>query len=140
MPTGIYKRTAEHRTICSKAGYAAAASINRKIKEAERHVFFVCIGCDELIETTFSRIRLYCTKQCMIEALHSDSYGVMHNRVRKIYGTPSECEHCGTIKSKKFEWANITGIMEVARQHWRRLCCRCHRRFDLGTKNKIEVT
>lgn len=140
MPTGVYQRTENHLTLCSRAGIASSQSKQRAEADYIRgRAWFICVGCGNVTESLLSRVRLYCDKRCMVNTLHSDSYGVIHKRVRTTYGTPLECENCGTTESKKFEWANITGILELARENWRRLCCQCHRRFDFGTKNKIEI-
>ena len=47
---------------------------------------------------------------------------------------------CGDTTSTKFEWANISGEYRIDRDDWARLCCRCHRRYDFGVKNRIELS
>jgi len=69
--------------------------------------------------------------------LINSTYGAIHRWVRRNFGTPSECENCGTLDSKKFEWANLDGKYRLDRSTWMRLCCQCHRRYDRGIKNKI---
>lgn len=85
----------------------------------------------------------FCSRECAYNAarLPDDQLGYsgIHNRVRERYGAPSECEHCGTTDSPKFEWANISGEYRLDREDWARLCCQCHRRYDFGTVNRIEL-
>lgn len=86
----------------------------------------------------------FCSQSCAYAAsrLPDDqlSYSVLHMRIRERYGTPSECENCGTTESKKFEWANLSGEYRIDRDDWARLCCQCHRRYDFGVKNRIELS
>lgn len=86
----------------------------------------------------------FCSQQCAYAASRVPddqlSYGVLHARIRERYGDPSECENCGTTESPKFEWANISGDYRLDRDDWARLCCRCHRRYDRGVKNRIELS
>ena len=90
-----------------------------------------------------SQVR-FCSRQCWYAAarLPDDklNYAVLHARIRERYGDPSKCENCGTTESKKFEWANVSGEYRLDRDDWARLCCRCHRRYDLGVKNRIELS
>ena len=64
------------------------------------------------------------------------SYCAIHNWVRRWYGTPKECSHCGTTKAKKFEWANKSGKYKRDINDYARLCTSCHR---LQHSGKIEV-
>lgn len=79
------------------------------------------------------------------------SYGTIHNRLRKMRGTPSRCDHCGTTGTAAiYQWAlDWDRVSEV--KHWPkrrrgrvemlpystkvedyiRLCLPCHRAFDL---------
>lgn len=90
-----------------------------------------------------SEIR-FCSKSCHYAAARlPDSelnYAVLHARIRERYGAASECENCGDTTSTKFEWANISGEYRIDREDWARLCCRCHRRYDFGVKNRIELS
>lgn len=85
----------------------------------------------------------YCSQRCHYAAARLPdnqlTYAALHNRIRESYGTPSQCENCGTSDSKKFEWANISGDYRLDRDDWARLCCQCHRRYDFGVKNRIEL-
>jgi len=101
-----------------------------------------CPTCNKKFQALESQGTVYCSKKCSYVALRianetDMSYGTVHARVREMFGTPDECEHCGTTDSPKFEWANISGEYKLERSDWARLCCKCHRRFDFGVKNKI---
>ena len=103
-----------------------------------------CGHCGTMISVLESQGTKYCSKACSNLGIRVPddevtNYMTIHSRVRERFGTPSECEHCGTTDSPKFEWANLTGKYLLDREDWMRLCCKCHRRYDLGTTNKIEV-
>lgn len=57
-------------------------------------------------------------------------YNALHDWVRRKKGTPLKCEKCGTEKSKKFEWANISGKYKRVLTDWVRLCGSCHKKMD----------
>ena len=57
-------------------------------------------------------------------------YTSKHDWIKRWYGRPNLCDHCGTEDAKKFEWANISGEYKRDRTDWYRLCTRCHRKFD----------
>lgn len=60
----------------------------------------------------------------------SVSYGALHARVRKMRGTPSECEWCGVLGPQtKYHWANLSGDYEDITDYVR-LCVRCHHQYD----------
>jgi hypothetical protein len=103
-----------------------------------------CGHCNKKISIFTNYKTKYCSRACSNQGLRLDdsklSYATLHNRVKECYGKPLKCENCGTTTSKKFEWANISrNYNTLDRSDWARLCCRCHRRYDVGTKNKIEV-
>lgn len=58
-------------------------------------------------------------------------YMPMHNWVRKEFGDPKKCEHCGLDDvSKKYDWANKSGNYLRDRDDWIRLCRKCHVKYD----------
>jgi len=67
-------------------------------------------------------------------------YKTLHNHVRRLYGRPSLCEMCGTTEAGRFEWANVTGVYEIGRENWRRMCSSCHNRFDFTEEHKRALT
>jgi len=57
-------------------------------------------------------------------------YKGAHIRVKKERGTPRFCEICKTTdKSKRYEWANLTGNYADVKDY-KRMCCPCHQEYD----------
>ena len=57
-------------------------------------------------------------------------YSALHMRIRIKRGNPSFCEVCKTTdKSKKYEWANLTGKYEDV-MDYKRMCVPCHSKYD----------
>lgn len=58
-------------------------------------------------------------------------YFGVHNWIYRKLGQPSICSDCGTTDpNKKYEWANISGKYLRDVFDYKRLCVRCHRKFD----------
>lgn len=57
-------------------------------------------------------------------------YVALHEWVRKQLGEPKVCTKCGSTTSKKYEWANKSGLYKRDILDWIRLCTSCHRVFD----------
>lgn len=57
-------------------------------------------------------------------------YHGLHIWVAKHLGKPNKCEDCGTTKAKRFEWANISKNYRRDLTDWKRLCTKCHVKFD----------
>ena len=57
-------------------------------------------------------------------------YDALHAWVKRHYGKPPKCEHCGTTK-KRICWANKTKQYLRERTDWLRLCYSCHKKYDL---------
>jgi len=66
-------------------------------------------------------------------------YGSKHDWVKKWFGTPSECENCGTTNSCKYDWANLSGNYLRERNDWKRLCRKCHHKLDNISKKRWET-
>lgn len=60
------------------------------------------------------------------------SYAAKHIWMKYHFGTPQECENCGTAEKRMYHWANISGEYKRNRDDWLRLCVPCHRYFDYG--------
>ncbi len=55
----------------------------------------------------------------------------LHKRISKELGKPKICWECGTTdKTKRYEWANISGEYKVDMNDFKRLCKKCHIHFD----------
>ena|SRR3990167_6976863 len=58
------------------------------------------------------------------------SYHGLHAWVARWKGKSSICEECGTTTASHYEWANISGKYKRDLSDWKRLCKKCHHRFD----------
>lgn len=59
-------------------------------------------------------------------------YAAKHIWMRNHYGTPQECEHCGTKEDRRYQWANVSGEYLRERTDWLRLCIPCHKKYDIA--------
>lgn len=57
-------------------------------------------------------------------------YEHSHKWMYDNFGKPNYCEDCKTTVSKVFDWANISGEYKLEREDWKRLCRKCHVKFD----------
>lgn len=59
-------------------------------------------------------------------------YSSLHSWVKRYLGTPETCEECGktNLKGKYINWANISGKYKRELDDWKRLCKKCHHKFD----------
>ena len=57
--------------------------------------------------------------------------GAIHKRIEKILGKPSFCEICKCTTKKMYEWSNKHHTYLLKLDDWQRLCCSCHRKYDL---------
>lgn len=62
-------------------------------------------------------------------------YTAKHVWVTKHLGRPHFCEECGSknLGHRQYHWANISGKYLRVFEDWRRLCVKCHKRFDKKT-------
>lgn len=60
----------------------------------------------------------------------------LHDWVIAKLGKPNRCDDCGTIKAKKFEWANVSQKYKRELTDWKRLCSKCHAKYDRPTRYK----
>lgn len=66
-------------------------------------------------------------------------YGSTHDWIKRYFGKPEFCEHCGIKDSKKYEWANISKEYKRDRTDWLRLCTSCHHKYDNSRKTMWEA-
>ena len=57
-------------------------------------------------------------------------YSGLHYWVSRWKGRPKKCEQCGTIKAKRYEWANIDHKYSRVLDDYIRMCTPCHRKYD----------
>ena len=58
------------------------------------------------------------------------NYISVHWWINVHWERPPACELCGEKQSKKYEWANISGLYKRERSDWLNLCTSCHHKFD----------
>ena len=58
------------------------------------------------------------------------SYSGIHKWITKHKGKPKICTFCGSMTSKKFEWANIDHKYSRNLKDYISLCTSCHRIHD----------
>lgn len=63
------------------------------------------------------------------------SYGGLHTWVKTWKGEPKICQVCGTVKAKKYEWANIDHKYRRVLEDFIRMCTKCHRKYDIEHNN-----
>lgn len=61
-------------------------------------------------------------------------YAALHDWVKYYLGTPSFCESCGSVSSKRYDWANKSFQYKRDLSDWIRLCRSCHIRKDKKDK------
>lgn len=57
-------------------------------------------------------------------------YSAKHYWIRKYYGNASTCSNDSTHKSRRFEWANISGKYLRDISDYKQLCKSCHSKMD----------
>lgn len=71
------------------------------------------------------------------------SYQAKHMWLYRHYGKASYCENDPSHKSKRFQWANLSGKYLRDRKDYKSLCCSCHKKMDLANgakrKNRNEI-
>ena len=66
------------------------------------------------------------------------SYQAKHIWIYKNLGQPHFCEDCGdkTLRHRQYHWASISGKYLRDLDDWRRLCAKCHKKFDKDKKHE----
>lgn len=64
-------------------------------------------------------------------------YSSIHVWVSRHFGTPSQCEKCGTGAAGRYEWHNLSGDYHRVRDDWQRLCVSCHRRITFSQEGYV---
>ena len=57
-------------------------------------------------------------------------YAAKHKWINRVGGNPKYCEHCKRTNKKRYDWANISGKYKREVSDWKRLCTRCHKKYD----------
>ena len=125
-----YIFTKEHKNRISdslkKRNYFHSEETRRKISNAHK-------GIKHNIETKI-KLSISHTKNW-----NGINYGARHKRIDKKLGVPRYCEFCKTTNSRFFDWANVSGEYREDTTDWKRLCRKCHLRWDRKRNNKAFV-
>lgn len=66
------------------------------------------------------------------------SYSGIHLWLRRTFGTPKACEHCGDTRRNAYDWAKIFGKdYERKRCNFLRLCRNCHLKYEYSTGERV---
>lgn len=145
--------------MCSKQFLTFPCRNKKLCNDCRRNIgkgSFKCQYCGRVMRVYLSRaiVRKFCSHRCWIlfsrGKPHSKEwnkkvgqpgernpmwkgdgagYKAFHYRVKKALGQPKKCEICGTIKSPRYEWANLTGKYNDIKDY-KRMCRSCHAKFD----------
>lgn len=113
MAIGIYKRTAKHLKHLEYA--RSKITMQSRIKQG--------------ISRMKLNLRGEKTPQWKGE---NASYEVIHQWLKRRYGSPFGCVECGTTENRKYEWANISGKYHRSIEDFQSMCVPCHRKMDFG--------
>lgn len=111
-----------------------------------------CFVCKKEFKTKLCLIRKrhakYCSKKCFyknIKGIRNSNwkgddvgYSALHCWIKSNYGFPSKCKDCGTTSAKQYDWANISGTYKRDIKDFKRLCVKCHKKFDVHLHPKGE--
>lgn len=136
MPCGIYKRTKKHIDNLIKVntgnknalGYKHTKETKRKFSEMRKGKKFSKETCNKM-----SLSRLGDKNPTWVQSLNPiKHYRLIHIRINNLYGKATKCEgkNCKK-KSKKFDWANISGKYKLNKNDWKMLCRSCHKLMDM---------
>lgn len=95
-----------------------------------------CLVCGKEVRFWPPVTRKYCSRACYFSTRRGENhpgwkgddagYDAIHDWINSRYGKPSECEVCGTTKSKRFDWHNMPKTYKRTRGDWKRVCSKCH--------------
>ena len=59
-------------------------------------------------------------------------YRAIHIWVQNKLGKPRFCENCGKkgLRHRQYHWANISKKYKRLLSDWKRLCVKCHKKYD----------
>lgn len=57
-------------------------------------------------------------------------YGSKHDWIARNRGKPRYCEECKRTDQKKYEWSNVDHKYRRVIGDYKRLCTKCHRKYD----------
>lgn len=114
-----------------------------------------CVECGKKFFTRIQEIKrgggMTCSRDCYFQRFRKivkkegespnwkgDRVGKssLHIWVEKHRGKPRKCEHCGTVKAKQYDWANVSQKYKRNLNDFIRLCRSCHAKYDYPTRSK----
>ena len=63
----------------------------------------------------------------------------MHIWIRRNFEEKKECEYCGTINAKRYDWINLNHQYSRDRRFWKRACRSCHMKYDYKMKLRKHI-
>lgn len=75
-----------------------------------------------------------------IKGVNWSNYINIHYWVYKKYGKAKYCANNNDHKSKRYEWANISGKYKKDISDWKQLCPSCHRKMDYTKEQSIKTS
>lgn len=70
---------------------------------------------------------------------HPKEYRSAHNWVYKNSGKALYCYFDKSHKSKRFEWANLSGLYLHDMSDWLSLCVSCHKKLDFTEETRLNL-
>lgn len=142
------KLASPYKKYCSHICYSEARwpKDNRKFKKIDGEWYRTqCIECNKWRKT----YKLGKCHECrwkdernpvIAHGIVIPQYHAVHWWVNKQFGKPTECEECGLIdnNSRRFHWANLSGLYKKDRSDWLRLCVSCHKLMD-NKRKEVKV-
>ena len=66
-------------------------------------------------------------------------YRAIHYWIERKLGKPHFCEMCGRrdLKHRQYQWVNLDHKYKRVLSQWRRMCAKCHIRYDVENNNYI---
>lgn len=118
MPTGVYKRTAEHKkkisdTLKGRMPKNSVAGWNKGI-----------VGYGKM---TGKNHHQWKGKKV--------GYKCLHDWVRKWKGKPNHCSVCGDTSKRMYHWCNIDHTYRRVLEDYISMCVPCHRNHDYKNNN-----
>ncbi len=117
--------------------YAKFCSVKCKSEDKKNKKNRKCVLCKKVFYP-LKWTQTFCTKKCRMTAVGKDAtrwkgekagYHAKHTWLTKTYGKPKKCDDCGVTKVR-IEWANISHKYQRKRSDYKRLCNKCHYKFD----------
>ena len=125
MPTGVYKRTNIVRSQKWKDAMKKMIPWNKGKKMSD----------DFKLKASKSHIGIQTNEMHPNWKGDAAKVSAKHNWMVRKYGKPKYCEICKRTDKKQYDWSNKYHTYKRNREDWQRLCCSCHRDYDIKFNN-----